>query len=113
ALKRDLLRIRHLVAPERDVLAVLVRGDIDELREPGRRVYFQDVYDHITRVTDEIDTFRELTSNVIDAHLASVSNRLNEVMKVLTSVATVLLVLTVVPGLFGQNGNFLAYDHQP
>ena len=77
------------------MLAGLVRGDIRELRETGRRAYFQDVYDHINRVTDEIDTFRELTSNVIDAHLASVNNRLNEVVKVLTSVATVLLVLTL------------------
>jgi len=112
-LKRDLLRLRHLIAPERDVLAVLVRGDIRELRETGRRAYFQDVYDHITRVTDEIDTFRELTSNVIDAHLASVSNRLNEVVKVLTSVATVLLVLTVVTGFFGQNWKFIPYDSEP
>jgi len=110
-LKRDLLRIRHLVAPEREVLAVLVRGDIADLREPNRRVYFQDVYDHITRVTDEIDTFRELTSNVIDAHLASVSNRLNEVMKVLTSVATVLLILTLVTGFFGMNWTFIPYDN--
>jgi magnesium transporter len=108
-LKRDLLRIRHLVAPERDVLSVLVRGDILELREPGRRAYFQDVYDHIQRVTDEIDTFRELTSNVIDANLASASNRLNEVVKVLTSVATVLLVLTFVTGFFGQNWAAIPY----
>ncbi len=112
-LKRDLLRIRHLIAPERDVLAVLVRGDIRELREIGRRVYFEDVYDHITRVIDEIDTFRELTSNVIEAHLASVSNRLNEVVQVLTSVATVLLVLTVVTGFFGQNWKFIPYDSEP
>jgi len=109
-LKRDMLRIRHLVAPERDVLNVLVRGDIRELREPGRRAYFQDVYDHIQRVTDEIDTFRELTSNVIDAHLASASNRLNEVVKVLTSIATVLLVLTFVTGFFGQNWEAIPYD---
>ena len=112
-LKRDLVRIRHLIAPERDVLTVLVRGDIRELRETGRRAYFQDVYDHISRVTDEIDTFRELTSNVIDAHLASVSNRLNEVVKVLTSMATVLLVLTVVTGFFGQNWAFIPYDSEP
>ncbi|MEO8632994.1 MAG: magnesium/cobalt transporter CorA [Chloroflexota bacterium] len=108
-LKRDLLRVRHRVAPEREVLAGLVRGDIQELRETGRRAYFQDVYDHINRVTDEIDTFRELTSNVIDAHLASVSNRLNEVVKVLTSVATVLLVLTLVTGFFGQNWEAIPY----
>lgn len=109
-LKRDLLRVRHRIAPEREVLAVLVRGDIRELRETGRRAYFQDVYDHINRVTDEIDTFRELTSNVIDAHLASVSNRLNEVVKVLTSMATVLLVLTLVTGFFGQNWTAIPYD---
>jgi magnesium transporter len=108
-LKRDLLRLRHTITPERDVLQVLVRGDIRELREPGRRAYFQDVYDHIIRVTDEIDTFRELTSNVIDAHLAAASNRLNEVMKVLTSIATVLLVLTAVTGFFGQNWDFIPY----
>src|SRR5205807_3451780 len=101
--KQDLLRVRKVVSPERDVLQVLVRGDIRELREPGRRAYFQDVYDHIIRVTDEIDTFRELTSNVIDAYLAAASNRLNQVMKVLTSVATVLLVLTLFTGFFGMN----------
>lgn len=109
-LKRDLLRVRRRIAPEREVLAGLVRGDIRELRETGRRAYFQDVYDHINRVTDEIDTFRELTSNVIDAHLASVSNRLNEVLKVLTSIATVLLVLTLITGFFGQNWEALPYD---
>lgn len=107
--KRDLLQLRKTIAPERDVLQVLVRGDIRELREIGKRAYFQDVYDHILRVTDEIDTFRELSSNVIDAYLAAASNRLNEVMKVLTSLATVLLVLTVVTGFFGQNWAFIPY----
>jgi magnesium transporter len=107
--KRELLQLRKTIAPERDVLQVLVRGDIRELREPGKRAYFQDVYDHILRVTDEIDTFRELTSNVIDSYLAAASNRLNEVMKVLTSIATVLLVLTVVTSFFGQNWEFIPY----
>lgn len=108
-LKRDLLAIRKVVAPERDVASALVRGDIEELREPGRRAYYQDLYDHVIRVTDEVDTFRDLVSNVIDAHLAAVSNRLNEVMKALTSVATVLLILTVVTGFFGQNWEFIPY----
>ena len=111
--KRDLLQLRKTIAPERDVLQVLVRGDLRELREIGKRAYFQDVYDHILRVTDEIDTFRELTSNVIDAYLAAASNRLNEVMKVLTSIATVLLVLTVVTGFFGQNWSFIPYGSLP
>lgn len=109
-LKRDLLAIRKVIAPERDVAASLVRGDIRELREPGRRAYFQDLYDHIVRVTDEVDTFRDLVSNVVDAHLAAQSNRLNEVMKTLTSVATVLLILGVATGFFGQNWRFIPYD---
>ena len=109
-LKRDLLAIRKVIAPERDVAASLVRGDIKELRETGRRAYFQDLYDHIVRVTDEVDTFRDLVSNVVDAHLAAQSNRLNEVMKVLTAIATVLLILGVVTGFFGQNWTFIPYD---
>lgn len=109
-LKRDLLAIRKVIAPERDVAASLVRGDIRELRETGRRAYFQDLYDHIVRVTDEVDTFRDLVSNVVDAHLAAQSNRLNEVMKVLTAIATVLLILGVVTGFFGQNWVFIPYD---
>ena len=109
-LKRDLVQIRHVVAPEREVLSTLVRGDITELREQGRRAYYQDVYDHIVRVMDEIDTFRDLTSNVIDAHLAAASNRLNEVMKQLTSVATVLLVLSVITSFFGMNFHLIPFE---
>ncbi len=101
-LKRDLLRLRKLIAPEREVLQVLSRGDVDCFG-PEERRYFQDVYDHVVRVTDEIDTLRDLVSNVVDANLAAVSNRLNEVMKVLTAIATILFVLTVVTGFFGQN----------
>ena len=109
-LKRDLLRVRKLVAPEREVLQVLSRGDV-ECFGPEERRYFQDVYDHVVRVTDEIDTLRDLVSNVVDANLAAVSNRLNEVMKVLTAIATILLVMTVVTGFFGQNFTaFIPYD---
>jgi magnesium transporter len=108
-LKKDLLALRKVLAPERDVLNVLTRREVP-IFEQHTLVYFQDVYDHILRVTDEIDTFRDLTSNVIDAYLAAASNRLNEVMKVLTSLATVLLVLTVVTGFFGQNWEAIPYD---
>ena len=109
-LKRDLLRVRKLIAPEREVLQVLSRGDV-ECYGPEERRYFQDVYDHVVRVTDEIDTLRDLVSNVVDANLAAVSNRLNEVMKVLTALATILLVMTVVTGFFGQNFvTFIPFD---
>jgi len=106
--KRQLLILRQHIAPERDVLAVLARGDLGFFSR-GDSVYFQDVYDHVVRVTDSIDTFRDLASNVIDAHLAAASNRLNEVMKVLTSVATILLVVAVVTSFFGQNFAAIPY----
>jgi magnesium transporter len=109
-LKRDLLKVRKLIASEREVLQVLSRGDV-QCYGPEERRYFQDVYDHVVRVTDEIDTLRDLVSNVVDANLAAVSNRLNEVMKVLTAVATILFVMTVVTGFFGQNFTaFIPYD---
>jgi len=110
-LKRDLLRLRKVIAPGREVLQVLSRGDVP-CYLPEERRYFQDVYDHVVRVTDEIDTLRDLVSNVVDANLAAVSNRLNEVMKVLTAVATILLVMTVVTSFFGQNFTaFIPFDH--
>jgi len=104
-----LLAIRKVIAPERDVAASLVRGDIRELREAGRRAYFQDLYDHIVRVTDEVDTFRDLVSNVVDAHLAAQSNRLNEVIEGLTSVATCCLILVWPPALRPELKSF-PYD---
>ena len=107
--KRQLLILRQHIAPERDVLAVLARGDLN-LFPRATAVYFQDVYDHVVRVTDEIDTFRDLASNVIDAHLAAASNRLNEVMKVLTSLATILLVVGVITSFFGMNFALLPYS---
>ena len=107
--KRRLLRLRQRVASERDVLDIVARGDL-KLFTPEEMPYFQDVYDHVIRVTDEIDIFRDIASNVIDAHLAAASNRLNEVMKVLTAVATILLVITVVTGFFGMNFTLLPFD---
>jgi magnesium transporter len=108
--KRDLLRVRKLIDPEREVLQVLSRGDV-ECYGPEERRYFQDVYDHVVRVTDEIDTLRDLVSNIVDVNLAAVSNRLNEVMKVLTAVATILFVVTIVTSFFGQNFvTFIPYD---
>ena len=108
-LKSDLLRVRRHIAPAREVLAALSRGGGGFIAS-ARIPYFQDVYDHIVRVTDEIDTFRDLASNVIDAHLAAASNRLNEVMKLLTSISTVLLVMTLITGFFGQNFTQLPFS---
>jgi magnesium transporter len=88
-IRRSLLEIRHLVSPEREILNQLSNREIS-LIDPARRLYFRDVYDHTIRVTDELDTHRELANGVLDAYLTSVNNNLSEIMKRLTAITAVL-----------------------
>jgi magnesium transporter len=71
--------------------------------EPATRDYFRDVYDHLIRISDLIDSYRDLLTGAMDVYLSTVSNRLNQVMKQLTVIATIFLPLTFVTGFFGQN----------
>jgi magnesium transporter len=103
-LKRDLLAMRRVVTPERDLCARAIE-DIADLPglEPGKRDYFRDVYDHLIRISDQIDSYRDLLTSAMDVYLSTVSNRLNQVMKQLTIIATIFLPLAFVTGFFGQN----------
>jgi magnesium transporter len=101
-LKKALLSLRRVVAPERDVLNVLIRRDTP-LFGPASVVYFQDVYDHLVRVTDSIDIYRDLLSSALDAFLSMSSNRLNEVMKTLTSWTIPLMAAALLAGVWGMN----------
>jgi magnesium transporter len=103
-LRRSLVTLRKLVTPQRDIFA----RTIDELTdipglEAGSRDYFRDVYDHLIRISELVDSYRDLLSGLTDVYLTTVSNRLNETMKQLTIVATIFLPLTFVTGFFGQN----------
>lgn len=109
-LKKDLLWLRRIVAPERDVFNVLLRRD-PPILQPSSVIYFQDVYDHIVRVTDSIDTYRDLLSGALDAYLSVVSNNLNEVMKRLTLISTIFLPLSFVVGFFGMNFTQLPFSN--
>jgi magnesium transporter len=100
--RRSLLEIRHLVGPEREILNQLSNRDIP-LIDPSRRLYFRDVYDLTVRVTDELDTHRELANGVLDAYLSSVNNSLSEVMKRLTAITAVLAGVGAAAGLFGMS----------
>ena len=100
--RRSLLQIRHLVSPEREILNQLSNRDIP-LIDPSRRLYFRDVYDHTIRVTDELDTHRELANGVLDAHLSRVNNDLSEVMKRLTAITAVLAGVGAAAGIFGMS----------
>ncbi len=107
-LKRSLMDMRKIVAPERDMIGSLNAGvtDIPGLNDEATR-YFRDLYDHLIRVADMIDNYRDLLSSVMDTHLSTVSNRLNVVMKQLTIIATVFLPLSFLTGFFGQNFSYL------
>jgi magnesium transporter len=103
-MKRALVGLRKVVTPERDMFAGLVSG-VSQLpgMTPDAERYFRDLYDHLIRVSDLVDSYRDLLSGAMDTHLSTVSNRLNEVMKQLTIIATVFLPLSFLTGFFGQN----------
>ncbi len=102
AFKRDLVALRHAVAPVRDILSPLLRGDLAPL-DHALLAYFRDVYDHALRVTDQIDSIRDLLNSTLDIHLSSEAHRQGEVSKQLTIIATIFLPLTYITGFFGQN----------
>jgi magnesium transporter len=103
-LRRDLVMLGRVATPQRDMLA---RHIDDILQLPGlekdSRDYFRDVYDHAIRISDQIDSYRDLLLGSRDAYLSVTSNRLNEISKQLTVVATIFLPLSFVVGFFGQN----------
>jgi magnesium transporter len=108
AMKRSLITIRKVVTPQRDMFASISSGvtELPGLSTDGQR-YMRDIYDHLIRISDLIDGYRDLLSGVMDTHLSTVSNRLNVVMKQLTIIATVFLPLSFLTGFFGQNFSFL------
>ncbi|MCU1382000.1 MAG: Magnesium transport protein CorA [Acidobacteria bacterium] len=100
--KRQVAGLRRIVTPQRDVIARLARRDfVDVSTEMSFR--FRDVYDHLVRVADDVLIFQDRITGMLDAHLSNVSNRLNEVMKVLTIVSTVLMPLTLLTSVYGMN----------
>jgi magnesium transporter len=103
-MQRWLVSARKLISPQRDMMASLVSGMVNL---PGATAasdpYLRDLYDHLIRISDEIDSYRDLLSNVMSAYLSIVSNNLNEVMKQLTIIATIFLPLSFLTGFFGQN----------
>jgi magnesium transporter len=107
-LKRFLVVLRRIVTPQRDLAARTIDEIVDlPGLDPGQRDYFRDIYDHLIRVSDMIDSYRDLLTGVMDVYLSTVSNRLNGVMKQLTVIATIFLPLTFVTGFFGQNFGWL------
>jgi magnesium transporter len=101
-LKRDIISIRKTLVYEREVLARLSRGEFAMIDE-RETVYYRNVYDHLVRFTELIESAREMTSDLMESHLSATSNRLNEIMKVLTMISTIVLPMTLVAGIYGMN----------
>jgi magnesium transporter len=102
ALRKSLVRLRRVASPMREVLNTLLRRDLHDL-DPVMQPYYQDVYDHVIRVAEQNDSLRDLVSTVLDTNLALQSNRMNGIMKKVTSWAAIIAVPTAITGFYGQN----------
>lgn len=101
-IKRELLLVRRTAWPEREVINALQREEAHLVR-PETRVFLRDCYDHTVQVIDMVETYRDLASGLLEVYLSSASNRLNEVMKVLTIISTIFIPLNFIAGLYGMN----------
>ena len=106
-LKRELIFLRRSVWPLREVIGTLERGEVGMIQNKTT-VFLRDVYDHTIQVIDTVETLRDMASGMLDVYLSSVSNRMNEVMKVLTIIATIFIPLTFIAGIYGMN-----FKHMP
>ena len=105
-LKRELIFLRRSVWPLREVVGTLERGEVDFIQSKTT-VFLRDVYDHTIQVIDMVETLRDMASGMLDVYLSSVSNRMNEVMKVLTIIATIFIPLTFIAGIYGMNFKYM------
>ncbi len=106
-LKRNMIVLRKSVWPMREVVSMLERMGEGKLIRKNTQIYLRDVYDHTIQVIDNVETYREMLSGMMDIYLSSISNRLNEVMKVLTIIGTIFIPLTFITGLYGMNFRYM------
>jgi magnesium transporter len=101
-IKRDLLTLRRAVWPTRDMVNDLIRDESPHI-SPTTRVFLRDCYDHTIQLMDVVETYREIASSQLDVYLSSLSARMNEIMKVLTIIATIFIPLSFIAGVYGMN----------
>jgi len=106
ALKREMIDLRKAVWPLREVVTGLERLETPLIKKTTG-VFLRDVYDHAVQVVDTVESFREILTSMIETYLSSVSNRMNEVMKVLTIIATIFIPVTFLVGIYGMNFEFM------
>ncbi|MDX5346553.1 MAG: magnesium/cobalt transporter CorA [Hymenobacteraceae bacterium] len=102
SLKREVVKFRRIAWPERDKMNELIRMVGDEIPE-NLRIYFKDAYDHSVQVLDLVDNYKEMSAGLVELYLSNVSNRMNEIMKVLTIISSIFIPLSFIVGLYGMN----------
>ncbi|MDD5708489.1 MAG: magnesium/cobalt transporter CorA [Kiritimatiellae bacterium] len=112
ALRKQLLALRRSIWPMRDAVSIL-QHSVSKLIAKGTDLYLRDVYDHITRLIDTVETHRETVTSLYDMYMSTVTNRLNAIMKVLTIISTIFIPITFVSGVFGMNFEFMPELHHP
>lgn len=105
-IKRELISIRRSVSPIRDLLSGLLRCESPLIKD-GTKLYLRDVHDHALRVTEAIDSHRDIVTGLLDIYISSISNKMNEVMKVLTVFASIFIPLTFIVGIYGMNFEYM------
>ncbi len=105
-LKRQVLNLRKEIWPLREMVVLLIREDA-KLIDPVTIVFLRDVYDHSIQVIDTIESYRDLLSSLLDLYVSTISNRTNEIMKVLTVIATIFIPLTFIAGVYGMNFKYM------
>jgi len=110
--KRDLLLLRWAIWPMREVVSMLQR-ESHECISDTTRIYLSDLYDHIIQIIDIVETYREVASDLAETYMSSISNRMNEIMKVLTLIGTIFIPLTFLAGVYGMNFRFFPELNQP
>lgn len=106
-IRRELLQLRRAIWPQRDVINSLIRDGYEPISDEVR-IYLRDCYDHAVQVMDMVETYRELASGLMDVYLSAVSNKMNEIMKLLTVVSAIFIPLTFIAGVYGMN-----FEHMP
>jgi magnesium transporter len=106
-LKRDVMRLRRICTPQREIVHRLSRGEFAVI-SPKAAIYFRDIYDNLYRIVDASFAYQDMAQGTLDAYLSSVSNRLNETMKRLTVIGAIFAALTVITGVYGMN-----FEHMP
>lgn len=105
-LKKELIYLRKALYPLREALSKIVKGESDFILEENLR-YYSDVYDHVSHLIDSLDTYKDLTSSLLDIHINAMNTKMNEVMKVLTVISTIFMPLTFIVGVYGMNFDYM------